>query len=262
LAYPVVAVSLPANLGGTTNGQLPAAILAELEAPGRPLARAHTQTVRSWRALVAEVADRFGEALTVTSTADAYRSYTVQKRTFEDRYTTTYLPGRPSKMWNGTRWYQKPGTAMAAVPGTSNHGWGLALDICLWRNDAIVSITANTNLFGWLLVNADLFGFSWEAQSEPWHLRLFTGDHTPAAVLDFETPPPPPTPPPALEHDDMAHMSRSPEGVVWVIATACSSTFWVTEDQHNYLKATGAYTLIPWDPELMKRIPQVDSAHT
>jgi hypothetical protein len=34
----------------------------------------------------------------------------------------------------------------------------------------------------WLLANADWFGFSWELQSEPWHLRYYVGDRVPLKV--------------------------------------------------------------------------------
>jgi LAS superfamily LD-carboxypeptidase LdcB len=37
-----------------------------------------------------------------------------------------------------------------------------------------------------MLKNADDFGFSWEVQSEPWHLRYVAGDKVPAAVLAWK----------------------------------------------------------------------------
>jgi LAS superfamily LD-carboxypeptidase LdcB len=64
--------------------------------------------------------------------------------------------------------YSKP--ALAAVPGTSNHGWALAVDLC----DGI-------NVFGtpqwtWMRQHAGRFGFvqpEWAGPSgdkpEPWH---------------------------------------------------------------------------------------------
>lgn len=198
MSFPVSAVTIPANLGGQTNGKLPPNLLAYTGMPGRTSSQLHTQALRSWKAMAAKVLELFAETLTVTSIPDAYRSYAVQEATFLQRYTTVPLAGRPSKVWNGVRYWQKPGTAMSAVPGTSNHGWGLAIDACLWRlvdgTYRTVGITANAPMFDWLLGHADDYGFSWEAQSEPWHLRLFTGDKTPQAVLDYEagpvTPPP------------------------------------------------------------------------
>ncbi len=196
MAYPVKAVSIPSSLGGVTNGKLPASLLVRPGFPGRPAGTLHRLAANAWLALAAEVAARFGETLTVTSTADAYRTYAQQEATFRNRYTTQVLAGRPSKIWNGQRWYQKPGTAMAAVPGTSNHGWGLAIDTCLWRNNQAIGITANMAMFNWMLLNAFRFGLSWEAQSEPWHLRYYAGDNVPPAVSGGGTPLPGPDPGP------------------------------------------------------------------
>jgi LAS superfamily LD-carboxypeptidase LdcB len=38
----------------------------------------------------------------------------------------------------------------------------------------------------WLLKNAHLYGFSWEVQSEPWHLRYVAGDDVPEAVTKWK----------------------------------------------------------------------------
>jgi hypothetical protein len=37
-----------------------------------------------------------------------------------------------------------------------------------------------------LLDVAPSLGWSWELQSEPWHIRYVAGDKVPQAVLDFE----------------------------------------------------------------------------
>jgi hypothetical protein len=202
---PIAPVVRPADLAGVTNGKLPGSLLTNIGAPGRASAVAHSQCNRSWQALRAEVLALFGETLTVTSSVDAYRDYARQESTFRGSYLPKYDPARcttaDSRTWNGVRWYKLSGHSAKAVPGTSNHGWALALDVCLWRNDTIVGITANSSMFNWLVANAARYGFSWEMQSEPWHLRLFTGDRTPQAVTDYEagqapTPPIPPNPSP------------------------------------------------------------------
>ena len=69
-----------------------------------------------------------------------------------------------------TRMERLPGVASAACPGTSNHGWGLAVDI--------YAVGAEGRL-EWLLDNAARFGWSWELQSEPWHIRYVLGDTLP-----------------------------------------------------------------------------------
>lgn len=47
---------------------------------------------------------------------------------------------------------------LAASPGTSNHGWGLALDL---RLDAKAQ--------AWMRSNAKDFGFVEDVPREPWH---------------------------------------------------------------------------------------------
>jgi D-alanyl-D-alanine carboxypeptidase len=197
MAFPVVSVKMPSSLAGQPNGKLPSSLLVKPGFPGRPLGLLHPLSSQAWLALARDVQAQFGEVLTVTSTGDAYRNYDRQVITFTTRYTTTRLPGRPTKVWNGVTYWQKPGTAMAAVPGTSNHGWGLAIDTCLYRNNEVVGITANMPMFNWMQLNAFRYGLSWEAQSEPWHLRYWSGDTVPPAV----EPKPQPIPHPDPEDD-------------------------------------------------------------
>lgn len=181
---PVVTVSRPTVLDGVPNGQIPADKLRQVGPSGFLLACA----ARAFLALVAAAA-RAGIPLTYTY-GGCYRPYAQQVNLFTARYTTEVLEGRPSKWWNGQRWYLKPGMASAATPGTSNHGLGLAVDTALDRDpsdgvgpDDAVSITP---ALSWMITNAPLFGFSWELQDEPWHIRYVAGDHTPAAVAAWD----------------------------------------------------------------------------
>nr|WP_276582158.1 M15 family metallopeptidase [Cellulomonas sp. RIT-PI-Y] len=68
-----------------------------------------------------------------TGISDAYRSYAVQQSIFLDRYQTTYTQYTTGKVdrreWNGIAYYRTRGQAAAAVPGTSNHGLGITVDI-------------------------------------------------------------------------------------------------------------------------------------
>lgn len=53
---------------------------------------------------------------------------------FLDRYRKGNMRGQSGfttdvKTWNGSQWTRRSGTAMAAVPGTSNHGKGFAADV-------------------------------------------------------------------------------------------------------------------------------------
>jgi hypothetical protein len=127
--------------GGHSNGRIPASAMCELAtAPGRML-RCDAQAAfdRLSRAFEA----RFGSPISVT---DAYRDYATQ----------VILKRRKGRM--------------AATPGTSNHGWALAVDL-----------GSGINSFGsaqhrWMRANAPKFGWihpGWARQSgslpEPWH---------------------------------------------------------------------------------------------
>lgn len=194
MTYPIRTVVKPSDLVSASNGKLPDELLVSIPFPGRGTGRLHLQAARSWFALCEVVLRLFGEVLTVTSWPDAYRSYIQQLSTFLTRYEpvsyATYLitSSARKKKWsyNGhTYWRLKPGYAMAATPGSSNHGWGLAIDACVLRGDGSIQALINSKCWTWLLEHAAEYGFSWES-SESWHIRLYTGDATPQAVLDFE----------------------------------------------------------------------------
>lgn len=70
--------------------------------------------------------------------------------------------------------YTKGG--LAATPGKSNHGWGLAVDLCS-------SVTNNSQAMDWLRTTAPTFGWvnpDWALRSgsgpyEPWHWEYLPG---------------------------------------------------------------------------------------
>ena len=178
IILPVQKVTKPACLKGQENGKLSAGILKKCDVGSATMAE---PAARAMRAMVAAMRSALGLDYTHVG---AYRTYKGQEDLFRSRYTKTPLPGRPTRKWNGETWYQKPGTAMAAAPGTSNHGWGLALDLAEKVDGKPVSISARS--VKWLVKHAAQYGFSAEAQSEPWHWRYFAGDKIPDAVLAFE----------------------------------------------------------------------------
>jgi LAS superfamily LD-carboxypeptidase LdcB len=59
-----------------------------------------------------------------------------------------------------------------ATPGSSNHNLGIAIDVA----------NANGKVLEWMKHNIEAYGFSWELQEEPWHIRLVCGDNLPAVV--------------------------------------------------------------------------------
>jgi D-alanyl-D-alanine carboxypeptidase len=186
-----------------------------------PSGNLHHDAARAYKAL-AFMCMAIGLPLTYTY-GGTYRNYQSQVSLFLQRYTKTVLPGRPTKVWQGVTYYQLPNTAMAAVPGTSNHGWGLAIDFAfdsdvtdgIGPDDAAV-ITSHPQwpIFKQYAIDC---GFSWETTSEPWHLRLVTGSTPTQTVLNAETvmyPPPPvpvqipsTTPPPSPSPEDDMKLS-------------------------------------------------------
>ncbi len=86
--------------GGWSNGRIPSDALCELGSSGHAL---RCDAAEGYARLAQAYADRFGRGLCIT---DSYRSYGAQLTAFA----------------------LKPG--LAALPGTSNHGWALAVDLC------------------------------------------------------------------------------------------------------------------------------------
>lgn len=186
MAFPVRSVILPTSLGGQSNGRLkPALLVSTPGQAGGPTIKLVEPATRAWRAL-SDRAARAGHILKATSLYDSYRPYSVQESTFRTRYTTTNLGGPPDAFWNGVRWWLRAGYATAAVPGESNHGFGIALDLGEEKDgdSGVEAIDADT--VRWLVANEEMFGFSHELQTEPWHIRYFRGDAIPAAVLAYE----------------------------------------------------------------------------
>jgi hypothetical protein len=191
-------IVFPSVLAGRQNGRLPVSLLWPTPGQaGGPTVRLVEPAARGWRAMCA-AARTAGHILKVTSSADSYRSYEQQVATWTARYEPDNFPGSiSSRVWPdhydeqgrfvaAHRWYQKPDTAVAAYPGSSNHGWGLAADIGEESDgDAGIESLDDATL-NWLIANAHLFGFSAEIQSEKWHWRRYSGDVIEPAIVAYE----------------------------------------------------------------------------
>ena len=190
MTLPIAPVTLPADLVGQPNGRIPGELLVDVG----PSGLLHHTAARAWRALVADAADN-GLPLTYTY-GGTYRTLAAQTVLFESRYSPTGTGGG-CKFYNGRQWCKKSANlATAAVPGTSNHGLGLAIDSAAGDGPNVATSIASHPKWSWFRANAERYGFSWELQSEPWHIRYVSGDVIPQAVLDYETPSPvPPTSP-------------------------------------------------------------------
>jgi LAS superfamily LD-carboxypeptidase LdcB len=172
MTFPVKPVVLPSNLKGIKAGELPANMLVDV----KPFGKLHPLAADAYHAMRAKALADSIKTFKPTSAGDTYRTLASQTAGFLQRYQKEPIAGAVTRTWNGTKWYLKAGFAPLASPGSSNHNLGIAVDIS----------EASGARLEWMLKNADDFGFSWEVQSEPWHLRYVAGDKVPAAVLAWK----------------------------------------------------------------------------
>jgi LAS superfamily LD-carboxypeptidase LdcB len=139
-------VDLPSGAwSGYPNGLIPATALCGVGIGAHKL---RCDAAQAFQGLSAAFASAFGRPLCLT---DSYRTFEEQVRLYG----------------------AKP--ALAAVPGTSNHGWGLAVDLC----GGVQSFGSPEH--GWLTANASRFGWAnpqwaWpgRGREEPWHWEFAT----------------------------------------------------------------------------------------
>lgn len=185
MAFPVRKVRKPADLTGKTNGGLPDHLMKGVA----PHGKMHHLAANAWNAM-REHAARDGVHL---SNVGTYRSYEQQLGLFMQRYVKGDSGDhrRIFRTFQGAKWMLKPKVAPAASPGTSNHGWGLAIDACLYIDGKAVGIGGNppasrySSGTQWLMEHCHKYGFSWELQSEPWHIRYVEGDNVPEPVRQW-----------------------------------------------------------------------------
>ncbi|WP_278236009.1 M15 family metallopeptidase [Isoptericola sp. AK164] len=139
------------STAGYSNGRIPTSVLCSITtAPGHML---RCDAAAQFAALNAEYRDRFGVDIPLT---DSYRSYDAQ---------VAVRAAKPH---------------LAAVPGTSNHGWGLALDLSTPISGG------HSAEYVWLRVHAPDFGWDnpvWArpngSKPEPWHWEFFAAGPVP-----------------------------------------------------------------------------------
>ncbi len=124
---------VPPELSAIGNGQIGADRLQPLAQSGH---RLYAPAAAAWDGLVAAAASE-GLELRIT---DSYRTYDQQ----------VDLAARKGLYSQG---------GLAAKPGTSNHGWGLAVD----------ADVRDPSMLEWLRVNGPRFGFVEAVPREPWH---------------------------------------------------------------------------------------------
>jgi LAS superfamily LD-carboxypeptidase LdcB len=176
VTYPVLPVIMPTGLQGCKNGELPTSVLRNIN----PVGRLYKTAATAFNCL--QLSAFFaGVSVNPISSPDTYRTLAQQKAAFLDRFQPTPAGRVPeiTRVYEGKVWYLKQGNYVpVASPGTSNHGFGLAVDI----KDCWVGSKTLT----WLLGDGSLgsqalrYGFSWEVadgpQAESWHIRYVCGD--------------------------------------------------------------------------------------
>ena len=168
---PIIKVKLCSHLKNVKPGELGPELLRPIEGKGK----LHHCAADAYEAMDA-AANEEGIDLSPTSQADTYRSLEMQEYGFYQRFTDEPKPAlmkQKPRVYKGKAWYLKKGCAPLAVPGTSQHNYGVAIDIK----------DASGARLEWLAKNAVSFGFSWEVlPEEPWHLRYVAGDDVPERV--------------------------------------------------------------------------------
>jgi LAS superfamily LD-carboxypeptidase LdcB len=111
-----------------TNGNVPASLLAPLDGENYGKAELRRDAAESWNRARAEVKAKTGIVLTVRGWN---RSLAEQERFFFERYSRQASGNGP---FGDVRWYKgaryvRTSGAPAAIPGNSNHGWGVAVDV-------------------------------------------------------------------------------------------------------------------------------------
>jgi len=148
-----------------TNGALPASLRASV---GGGL-QLELGAALTWQRIVADVEREYGWTPTPSPGASGYRTLAQQETLFQQRYSTIFSEGdrnlAHAKTWQGKTWWLRPGVAPAATPGTSNHGYGKAMDVGYLggfgttRYNQFKTVAAR---YGWDNVEG-------KSINEPWH---------------------------------------------------------------------------------------------
>lgn len=210
----------PPGMEGVLNGRLPSSMLTTVVLEGSDFL-CHPQFARAANALKHDMFVATGWHL---AQVGGYRSYTQQVNLLQARYRRC---ASGTRYWDGSWWCKFTG-ATVATPGTSDHGWGLAVDGAVFNpvNPSVpLAVASKPVVWNWLESHLINYGLCWAWRptasqpkgAEPWHWHLF--EMGASAVLAFEgsgpppSPPPPPPPPPEIIWDPAnGHYSLWPLG--------------------------------------------------
>lgn len=130
--YTLNSKGIPTDLAAYGNGKIPAGALGQVGTTGHKLWSPAAES------LTKMIADAKAQGVTIGIT-DSYRSY-----------------GEQVDLAKRKGLYSQGG--LAAKPGTSDHGWGMATDLDL-----------NGKALTWMRANAEKYGFDENVPRESWH---------------------------------------------------------------------------------------------
>ncbi|QAY70450.1 M15 family metallopeptidase [Xylanimonas protaetiae] len=171
-----------------SNGSVPAEVLAELDPVGGHGTDGHAHAylrrdaAEAWNSARQDVLRRTDISLTVRGWN---RTLAEQERFFLRSYVAQTTGGHDARTWHGVRYVRRPGRESVAVPGTSNHGWGLAVDVMDFGRAGQWDLPRRVTAFpvlaehGW----TDTEGRQPHVD-EPWHLVYDPAHGGPAPVPD------------------------------------------------------------------------------
>jgi LAS superfamily LD-carboxypeptidase LdcB len=165
-------IILPATLQHVIPGEMPINLLAEV----KPYGKLHLLAADAWMAFRARAFAEGIKTFKPTSSADTYRSLATQTIAWNDRMQLTPIENVKPRVYQGKNWYLKKGKAPIAQPGKSNHNLGLSVDVS----------EASGERLAFMAEFAALYGFTWELDSEPWHINYYVGDRVPALVQQWK----------------------------------------------------------------------------
>lgn len=189
------------------NGRIP---LSDLTVMSTRL-RARADAAASYERMAAE----FNKVHGPMYMTDAYRSYEIQEKIFRERYrpqASGVGPYRDVRWWNGVR-YVRVNNAAAAVPGTSNHGWGVAVDFA-----SGINVSFSSPQYRWMHANAGRYG--WDNRAgitirEPWHWEYNPDNDQYLNSGGGSTVKPNPVPPNTEGDDDDMPSAEEVAAAVW-----------------------------------------------
>jgi hypothetical protein len=100
--WPIVKVTLPADLKGVKPGEVPAHLLRDV----KPYGKLHWRAADAYHAMRAKAFADGIKPFKPTSAGDTYRSLASQTSAFITRYQKQPLEGASTRTWEGVKWYK------------------------------------------------------------------------------------------------------------------------------------------------------------